>query len=58
MREESISNNNFNQLDFFDKFFKNGKLSKKYFLQDGLHLNDNGYQILQNAISNTLIKIK
>lgn len=57
MREESISNNNFNQLDFFDKFFKNGKLSKKYFLQDGLHLNDNGYQILQNAISNTLIKI-
>ena len=56
MLEESISNK-FNQLDFFDKFFKNGKLSKKYFLQDGLHLNDNGYQILQNAISNTLIKI-
>ena len=50
MSQESRINKKFIQIDFFEKFFENNKLCKKYFLQDGLHLNLEGYQILQNEI--------
>ncbi|MAS31030.1 MAG: hypothetical protein CMC46_03715 [Flavobacteriaceae bacterium] len=50
MSQESRKNKKFIQIDFFEKFFENNKLCKKYFLQDGLHLSLKGYQILQNEI--------
>ena len=54
MTEESKINKKFVQIDSFKNFFDNNKLSKKYFLQDGLHLNQKGYQILQKDIFNFL----
>jgi len=54
MSEESRINKKFIQIDFFEKLLKKGKLNKKYFLQDGLHLNHEGYQILRNEIFNFL----
>ena len=54
MKEESKINKKFIQINFFKNFFENNKLSKKYFLQDGLHLNQKGYQILQKDIFNFL----
>ena len=56
MSQESRINKKFIQIDFFEKFFENNKLCKKYFLQDGLHLNLKGYQILQNEILSFLKK--
>ena len=57
MNEESRINKKFIQIDFFEKLLKKGKLNKKYFLQDGLHLNNDGYKILKKAILNFLKEI-
>lgn len=45
---------NVQQVDFYDSFIENNRIKKAYFLQDGLHLDAMGYQILKQAIDKNL----
>jgi lysophospholipase L1-like esterase len=45
---------NVQQVDFYDSFIENNRIKKAYFLQDGLHLDAMGYQILKQAIDKKL----
>ncbi len=38
------------QIDFFDVFMQSGKVNPHYYLQDGLHLNASGYNVLKNYL--------
>ena len=44
------------QIDLFNELMINGNIDKKYFLQDGLHLNKKGYLVL-NKLLNAELKI-
>lgn len=46
MLEETKNNKNLIQVDFYNKLLINEKVNKKLFLQDGLHLNRYGYEVL------------
>ena len=37
-------------IDFFDDIMEAGKVNPRYFLQDGLHFNENGYNVLKNHL--------
>jgi len=37
-------------IDFFDDIMQAGKVNPHYFLQDGLHFNKNGYNVLKNHL--------
>ena len=37
-------------IDFFDDIMEAGKINPRYFLQDGLHFNENGYNVLKNHL--------
>jgi lysophospholipase L1-like esterase len=38
------------QVNFYNSIFKNGRIEKKFFLQDGLHLNTSGYNVLKTVL--------
>ena len=50
MREFSSNISYLNQVDLFEELMTNGKIDKKYFLQDGLHLNKQGYIVLNKLL--------
>ena len=50
MREFSCNINYLNQVDLFEELMTNGNIDKKYFLQDGLHLNKQGYIVLNKLL--------
>ena len=50
MREFSSNISYLNQVDLFEGLMTNGKIDKKYFLQDGLHLNKQGYIVLNKLL--------
>jgi len=37
-------------IDFFDDIMEAGKVNPRYFLKDGLHFNENGYNVLKNHL--------
>ena len=39
-------NNKLIQLDFYHELMRGNKINSDFYLQDGLHLNNKGYQIL------------
>ncbi|MEK9603623.1 MAG: GDSL-type esterase/lipase family protein [Flavobacteriaceae bacterium] len=43
-----------NQVDFFELLLDKGQANPNFFLQDGLHLNSNGYKLLKNQLINYL----
>jgi len=45
-----------NQVDLFDELIVGGKISKEYFLQDGLHLNSLGYKKLKSVLNKNFNK--
>tara|TARA_B100000989_G_scaffold211722_1_gene160736 strand:+ start:146 stop:328 length:183 start_codon:yes stop_codon:yes gene_type:complete len=51
------SKNSFiNQVDLFDELIVRGKVIKEDFLQDGLHLNSQGYKKLKSVLNQNFIK--
>ena len=50
MREFCSNISYLNQVDLFEELMTNGKIDKKYFLQDGLHLNKLGYIVLNKLL--------
>lgn len=42
------------QIDFFELLIDDNGIKKEYFLQDGLHLNPKGYQVLKQVITKKL----
>ena len=50
MREFSSNITYLNQVDLFEELMTNGNIDKKYFLQDGLHLNKQGYIVLSKLL--------
>ena len=50
MRVFSSNINYLNQVDLFEELMTNGNIDKKYFLQDGLHLNKQGYIVLNKLL--------
>ena len=56
MRELSNTIPYLNQVDLFNELMIDEKIDKKYFLQDGLHLNKQGYIVL-NKLLNKELKI-
>ena len=41
-------------VDFYESLLKNKCINEVYFLQDGLHLSAEGYQVLRKAIDEKL----
>ena len=50
--------NYLNQVDLFKELMTNGNIDKKYFLQDGLHLNKQGYLVLNKLLHAELKLLK
>ncbi len=50
MRKFSNNITYLNQVDLFEELMTNGNIDKKYFLQDGLHLNKQGYIVLNKLL--------
>ena len=46
IKAESKVNNKLIQLDFYNELMRGNKINSDFYLQDGLHLNNKGYQIL------------
>ena len=46
IKAESKLNNKLIQLDFYHELMRGNKINSDFYLQDGLHLNNKGYQIL------------
>ena len=46
IKAESKVNNKLIQLDFYHELMRGNKINSDFYLQDGLHLNNKGYQIL------------
>lgn len=44
----------FHQIDFYQSLILNNKIRKDHFLQDGLHLNSKGYEVLKNCLNQSL----
>ena len=47
--------NNLIYIDIYNKLLDRGKVTSKFLLQDGLHLNKKGYKILTNAVKEKII---
>lgn len=45
-------------VDFYNKLLKRGEPNSSFFLQDGLHLNDKGYDIIEKELSKEIAKIE
>ena len=58
MREFSSNITYLNQVDLFEELMTNGNIDKKYFLQDGLHLNKQGYIVLNKLLKAELKILK
>ena len=58
MQEFSSNINYLNQVDLFEELMTNGNIDKKYFLQDGLHLNKQGYLVLNKLLKAQLKILK
>ena len=43
---ESMRNKNLIQLNFYNELMSGNKINSYFYLQDGLHLNNSGYQII------------
>ena len=50
IKEVGGNTQNLNQVDLFEELMTNGNIDKKYFLQDGLHLNKQGYIVLNKLL--------
>ena len=46
---------NFIYIDIYERLLVNGKVTSKFLLQDGLHLNKKGYKILTQAVKEKII---
>jgi len=45
------------QIDFYQKMMRDKSIRKELFLQDGLHLNSDGYKVLKDAIEEKLYQL-
>ena len=45
------------QIDFYQKMIRDNSIRKELFLQDGLHLNADGYKVLKGAIEENLYQL-
>ena len=50
----TIKNNHLIQIDLFKALLKDGQIGQEYYLKDGLHLNENGYLVLNTLLKKTL----
>ena len=51
MENYSKKHGYFRQINLYERLVtKDGKINKKYFLQDGLHLNEKGYSVLSKLL--------
>ena len=58
MKEKSEKISFLYQVDLYKEIMSNGEINKKYFLQDGLHLNQEGYVVLNRLLNEELKTIK
>ena len=58
MKEKSEKISFLYQVDLYKEMMSNGEINKKYFLQDGLHLNQEGYVVLNRLLNEELKTIK
>lgn len=54
MEMHAIENNHLIQIDLFKALLKDGQIGQEYYLKDGLHLNENGYLVLNTLLKKTL----
>ena len=54
---ESKMNKNLIQLDFYNELMSGNKINSNFYLQDGLHLNNKGYQVIIKKLKKLLKKI-
>ena len=54
---ESKKNKNLIQLDFYNELMSGNKINSNFYLQDGLHLNNKGYQVIIKKLKKLLKKI-
>ena len=54
IKAESKLNNKLIQLDFYHELMRGNKINSDFYLQDGLHLNNKGYQILIKKLKELL----
>ena len=57
IKAESKANNNLIQLDFYNDLMSVNKINSDFYLQDGLHLNNKGYQIIIKRLKKLLENI-
>ena len=57
IKVESKNNNNLIQLDFYNELMSGNKINSNFYLQDGLHLNNKGYQVIIKKLKKLLKKI-
>ena len=55
MKQFTNDHNNLIYIDIYNKLLDRGKVTSKFLLQDGLHLNKKGYKILTNAVKEKII---
>ena len=51
-------NKQMSYVDFYNKLLKRGEPDSSFFLQDGLHLNNKGYNIIEKELSKEITKIE
>ena len=54
---ESKKNKKLIQLDFYNELMSGNKINSNFYLQDGLHLNNKGYQVIIKKLKKLLKKI-
>lgn len=50
MKKAAQTNPKLEQIDFFEHLINKNKVDSTFFLQDGLHLNRKGYDVLMSLI--------
>ncbi len=58
MEMHAIENNHLIQIDLFKALLKDGQIGQEYYLKDGLHLNENGYLVLNTLLKKTLSAVE
>ncbi len=51
-------NKQMSYVDFYNKLLKKGEPDSSFFLQDGLHLNNKGYDIIEKELSKGITKVE
>ena len=51
-------NKQMSYVDFYNKLLKKGEPDSSFFLQDGLHLNNKGYDIIEKELSKGIAKVE